>query len=483
MRKFLTLFLCCCSLIAASQTGNSRAELEKRRKDILEAIRLTQEQLELIKKDKTASLTELRALQNKLSERQRLIGNINQEISSINQNISASAQEVSLLRNNLGQLKARYAQSVRYAYKHRSSYNMLAFLFSANDFNTAVRRLRYLKQYRDYRKQQAQEIRKTQSTIEMKIGELNNVKAQKDLLLSAEEQQRQVMERETNEKNRVVTSLKGREKELSADIKKNIKASKQVDQSISRLIQREIEIARKKAEEEEKRRRIEEEKQRLDEQKRLAAAAAAARANSVNVATGSGTRPAVPGSEKIETSTPKTSPPPAAETPAVAYVPKTTPKSTASYISNLTPEAAALSNSFESNHGRLPYPVEKGYISLGFGNYQHPTESKVTLENYGVTISTNPGAAARSVFEGKVTSSQYIDGAGWVVLISHGQFFTVYSGLSSVSVKRDDQVRTKQNIGLVGVNDDGATQLNFQIWKVGKNNQSSKLNPADWLAR
>lgn len=486
MRITILFILCLTGFAAGAQTNASRGELERKRKEILETIRITQEQLEATKQDKNASLGQLRALQSKLTERQRLIGNINQEIGSINQNITASSQEVNSLRSNLSALKIRYAQSVRYAYKNRSSYSMLAFLFSSEDFNSAVRRLKYLKKYRDYRKQQAEEIRLTQVKIEQKIGVLNSVRAQKDLLLTAEEQQRQTILKETNEKDRVVRDLKGREKQLSADIEKNRRSAKKVDNDIAKVIQREIELARKKAEEEEKRRRIEEEKKRLDEQKRLAAIAAAERAKTVHVTTGSGTRPAVPGSNNNTPAATKPIVTVEDNTPVAATAPvKAPPRKVAStsYISNLTPEAAALTNNFESNQGRLPWPVEKGYVSLGFGTYKHPTETKITLENYGVDISTNVGAPARAVFEGTVSSAFYADGIGWVVIVSHGQYFTVYRGLSNVSVRKDQKVTTKQNIGTVGPNDEGATVLNFQIWKVGKNNQSSKLNPAGWIAR
>ena len=480
--RITILFILC--LLTFGASAQSRGELERKRKEILETIRITQEQLELTKKDKNASLSQLRALQSKLSERQRLIGNINQEIGAINQNITASSKEVNDLRTNLSGLKIRYAQSVRYAYKNRSSYSMLAFVFSATDYNSAVRRLKYLKKYRDYRKQQAEEIRLTQSKIEQKIGVLNSERAEKDMLLTAEEQQRQVILRETSEKDRVVRDLKGREKQLSTDIERNRRAAKKVDNDIAKVIQREIELARKKAEEEERRRRVEEEKKRLDEQKRLAAVAAAERAKTVNVATGSGTRPAVPGSNNKVPATTKTIGPENEPVAATAPV-KAPPKKIAStsYVSNLTPEAAAMSNSFEANQGRLPWPVEKGYVSLGFGTYKHPTEDKITLENYGVDISTNNGAPARSVFEGTVTTAFYADGIGWVVIISHGQYFSVYRGLANVSVRKDQKVSTKQTIGTVGPNDEGATVLNFQIWKVGKNNQSSKLNPAGWIAR
>lgn len=483
-RLLISCFFLLLSAAASAQSANARGDLEKKRREILEAIRITEQQLETIKKDKSVSLSQLKALQNKLAERQRLIRNINDEIAALNQNITFSAQEVQQLQNDLITLKLKYAQSVRYAYKSRSSYSMLAFLFSATDFNNAVRRLRYLKQYRDFRKKQADQIRLTQSQIQQKIGLLSLQKAQKSILLTTEEQQKQVILKETNEQNRVVLELKGQEKKLLADIDRNRKAARQVDASIAKVIQREIELARRKAEEDEKRRRAENERRR-EEAKRQAALANQNKSN-LNVATGSGIRPANP-TQKNNTPDPgKTSNPPTEinRDIAVNTPPRTEPKPlTNSYIDNLTPEASALSTNFENNQGRLPYPVEKGYIAQGFGVYRHPVLKHISLENAGVTINTNQGSAARAVFDGEVSSVFNVPGVGWIVTIKHGLYFSVYSGLSSASVTKDQTVHTKQVIGTVGENEEGITALNFQIWKVLRNNNTTKLNPAAWLAR
>lgn len=149
-----------------------------------------------------------------------------------------------------------------------------------------------------------------------------------------------------------------------------------------------------------------------------------------------------------------------------------------SYNLSMTPEATALSNSFENNRGRLPWPVEKGFISEGFGKHQHPIAEKVMVENYGVDIRTSPNATARAVFDGTVTKVFYIDGLNWNVLINHGRYYTLYSKLTNVSVKKDQPVKTKQAIGTVGTDEQGETVINFQIWKDG-----NKLDPSGWIAR
>lgn len=475
MRIVATTILILFITTAFAQQQMSRSDLEKRRQSIMDAIRETQEQLDATKKNKNASMSQLRALQAKLHERQKLIDNINDEISDINNNINRSSQEVTHLKGNLEILKIRYAQSVRYAYRTRSSYDMLAFLFSSNDFNEAIRRLKYLKKYRDYRKQQAEQIRITQGQIVNKIGQLNTQRSQKDVLLTTQQQQQQVIQKESEETNQVVKELKGREKELSASIERNRRAAKQLDRTISELIRREIEIARKKAEEEQRRKAEEERRQREE------AAKKASGYGGVNLATGSGTRPAVSGGSKTNTGT-------ASGTKAPASTPTTTstvvvPKEAPSYMLSLTPEVAALSNSFEANRGRLPWPVEKGFISEPFGRHQHAVAEKVTVENNGLEIQTTANATARAVFDGEVTAVVYIPGMGQSILVNHGEYFTVYTRLGNVFVKKGDKVHTKQPLGTVILNDDNVPMIHFELWKVGSRNGASAIDPSTWIAR
>lgn len=481
MRLCFLVFLCCVySWASAQQPPVSRSDLEKRRQYILEAIKLTQEQLEATTQDKKTTMSELRALQHKLSARQKLINNINEEIDAINSNINNSAQEINQLRKELDILQIRYAQSVRYAYKNRSSYNMLAFLFTSGNFNEAVRRLRYLKRYREHRKEQAGAIRMTHTRIEQKLGILNAEKSQKDLLLNTETQQKQVIQKETNQKDRVVQDLKGREKELTADIAKNQRSLRQLEKTISNLIQREIELAKKR--EEEQRRKAEE--RRKQEEEQMAAAARVAR-QPVSVATGSGVQPAVP-ERPATTTSPATPPKPAVTEKPIAAATRPAPPRPAvekpTYSLSLTPEVTALSNNFESNQGRLPWPVEKGYIAEGFGRKKHPVY-KIEIENSGVEIQTATNAAARAVFNGTVTNVFFVPGMGQCVLVTHGKFFTVYSRLGNVTVKKGDNVSMKQHIGTVVPNDEGEYLMHFELWKVGSNDKSAPQDPAAWIAR
>jgi murein hydrolase activator len=142
----------------------------------------------------------------------------------------------------------------------------------------------------------------------------------------------------------------------------------------------------------------------------------------------------------------------------------------------LTPETALLSSNFEGNKGRLLWPVERGFISQRYGIHPHPVLKGVVIENRGVNIQTAKGESARSVFDGKVLTVANIAGMNNIVMVQHGEFFTVYAKLKTVNVTEGQAVKMKEKIGTVYSNDDGTTELQFQLWK-----NSSRLNPESWL--
>jgi len=144
----------------------------------------------------------------------------------------------------------------------------------------------------------------------------------------------------------------------------------------------------------------------------------------------------------------------------------------------LTPEAKKLSSDFESNRGKLPWPVEHGIITGDYGRHQHPLWKDVYTNNNGIDISTAKNSEARAIFSGKVSSVFTIPGAGKAVIIRHGDFLTVYSNLGEVFVKEGDAVITRQRIGTILTDsDEGKTELHLEIWR-----GSNRMNPEDWIA-
>ena len=149
---------------------------------------------------------------------------------------------------------------------------------------------------------------------------------------------------------------------------------------------------------------------------------------------------------------------------------------------NLTPEGIALSADFKKNKGKLAWPVARGEITSKYGKHQHDVVRTATVDNNGIDISTSKQALVRAVFGGKVTSVMVIPGAGKVVMVSHGEYRSVYANLQEVFVQKGDQIRTKENIGKLLPKSNGISEAHFEIWKISSEGMNTE-NPAYWLSR
>jgi septal ring factor EnvC (AmiA/AmiB activator) len=421
---FLALWLGWCGNVYAQKNANlpTRAELEREKAQLQRQLEEANAHLEEIRKNKNLTVRQVQLLQNKISLRDRLIENLNDEISLIDRDIRRAYSDIQALEQDLDTLKAEYARQVVYTYKNRSMYDYLNFILSANSFNQALHRYAYLKRLRDYRRHQVQSIIQTEALLKEKISLLSASKQERTQALSAQQKQMEQLERERKEKNQLLLTLKGREKQILADIEAKRRAQQKLDATLAILIRREIEEARRKA---------------AEEAARAKAATASTAARSASEANAS---------------------------PAAALTE--------------TPEEKLISSNFEGNMGRLPWPVEKGYISDPYGRHQHPVLSYVEVENNGVNIDTEKGAVARAVFEGDVVTATFDQYNRWTVILRHGQYFTVYSNLLKPLVKAGEHVHTKQPVGIVYTNDEsGETYLHFLIYK-----GTESMNPALWLS-
>jgi septal ring factor EnvC (AmiA/AmiB activator) len=443
---FILIFVPVASTFA--QGGPTRAQLEAKRREIQDAISQTERQLDEIKKDKNATLGQLKALQYKLAQRQNLISSINDEIGEIDQDITKSSKEIVTLKQKLGMLKVRYAQSIRYAYQTRSSYDMLAYLFSSSNFNDMVRRMKYLRKFRDFRKKQVDQILSTQHQIQGKIVDLNKVKEEKDNLLKTQKGQTVALIQDVKETNTVFKDLKGRESELLRQAQINRRIADNINRQIQAIIMREMEEAARKA--------------RIAAEKNAAAGTkptVVPKTTTTHTTTGHVDNVPVPGgTSRIKTAAP--------DAPPLL----------------LTPTEAALADNFEGNRGKLYWPVVQGSIVDRFGRHPHPLEPRVFIDNNGIDIRTTPNAAVRAVFDGTVSSVFVVEGFK-IILIQHGNYFTVYNNLASASVTKGQEVKTGQTIGTVANNDEGVPTVKFQIWKSSGKQGQVKLDPEAWIGR
>ena len=147
-----------------------------------------------------------------------------------------------------------------------------------------------------------------------------------------------------------------------------------------------------------------------------------------------------------------------------------------------TPEGKALSKNFSNNKGRLIWPVENGEITSRYGKHQHHLVSTATVDNNGIDITTSKNANVRAVFGGKVTSVLIIPGAGRVVMVSHGEYRTVYANLQEVYVKKGDFIKTKDKVGKLLAKESGISEAHFEIWRILAEGLNT-VNPSVWLSK
>lgn len=425
----ILLFVLCATGVAMAQTPN-RAELEQQRAEIQKEIAKVKASLDQTQKNKKTSLGQYSLVQKRLKLREAAINNINKQIDYIEDDINRSRAEIVKLKGDLDTLRIQYEKSVVYAYKNRSNYDFLNFIFSASNFNDALKRVQYLKSYRAYREDQTRAIKNTQELLQKKIDNLETNRKQKDVALEKKQQEKEVLDRERKEKSMVIDKLKSREKELSRELSSKQSADNKLRASIRAAIDREIRIAKAKAEEERK--------------ARVAAAKAAGVTAENTVA--------------------------AAEEKEVEIV--VASKS----VFDATPGGEIISDNFEKNKGKLPWPIDNGNIKIHFGRYSIPG-TKLSGTNPGLTLETDHGSYVRCVFDGEVVSVFDVEGES-NVLVRHGKYFTTYGNLSNASVGKGEKVKAGQVVGKASSNADGNGEIEFLLLQENRN-----LDPADWIKR
>ena len=409
---------------AQKTKGKTKKQLQSEITTLQKEISNANQQLKKTTKDKEMTLNEVDVLEKKIKQREQLIHACNEQIAVLDEEINKSQDNIKSLNSDLSKLQKEYAKMIVFANKNRSHYDRLGFIFASEDFNQAFSRIRYIRQFTDARKVKMDQIAATEKQISSALEASQQAREEQSALLKEEKAQQGALKKEKEELNAQVNKLKKKEGNLQQDIKNKQQQAQKLQKAIDDIIAEEIRKANAEAE-----------KKRKEEAKKNA------------------------NKGKSSTTTTMT---------------KTKEKGMA-----LTPSEKTLSTNFVNNKGKLPWPVERGTISSSYGKHASSVSSKVTVTNNGIDIATTDGAKARTVFDGEVTSVTKLTGANTVVIIRHGEYFTVYSNLENVTVKRGDKVKTKQNIGTVHTNKtEGKTELHFELLK-----EQVRQNPANWLSQ
>lgn len=379
----IILFAAC-----ALATADDIKDLQKQQKKLEQQLQQTSEMLSQTKKDEKATVNKLNLLNENIKTRKKLIKNINKEIGALDADISVLNTQHKQNSDEIARLKEDYARLVRethYADLHASP---LLFLCSADNLQQLVRRIRYMRRFAAYRRQQVAQIEDLQTQIAIQNNLLSDRRQERSAALQSQKREQDKLNRDERKQRSMLNDLKKKEKDLVAQQKKQQKKADELQRKIDEIIRQQAK-------------------------------------------------------------------------------------------SDLTKEQKLIAGGFEANKGRLPWPVEKGFISGWFGVHQHPVYEHVTVNNKGLYIQVSAGSYARTVFEGEVTSCVQL-GNTYAVIVQHGNYRTVYSNLVTLLVKQGDRLKTKQNVGTIASDpsQDNKTELFFQIYK-----DKTLLNPSLWITK
>ena len=377
--------------LSVDAQNKTKSQLQKEKQQRVARIKEVEKILYETGAKKKNTLGELSALNQRIIEQQDLVTSIRKEINALNHEIRENTDIIDVLDDDLQELKKEYASMLFAAQKASNSTTRLTFLFSAESFDQLVMRLRYMEQYRENRKLQAELISEVQAELSHQVKQIQNKREEKNLLLKEGEQENQNLASLKKQQFNLVKALEKEEKRLKGDLEETKKALAVLDRKINDIIKEEME--------------------------REALSLKSSKSVSMK-----------------------------------------------------------LSSSFEENKNKLPWPVSTGFISQPFGRQNHPVLKGIVLQNDGVNIQTKQNEKVKSIFDGEVRRVAFIPTLGSTVIINHGEYYSVYTGLKEVYVKTGQKVTTNQEIGQIISNNDGISELRFQIRK-----QTTALDPQAWL--
>ena len=407
-RKYLLYVFIVCSQALFSQDKDSL----KKQKQILEKeINLTTNLLDKTKKNKNKSLNYLKFISTQINNLKKLVNTLSAEIRINEKEIIKTEKEIfnvkrriSTEKKNYIKLKEEYAKMIYSMFLNKTLRNSVIFIVSAKDFNQAIERIQYLKQYSSFRKNQTNKIEeskskliKEQNILEEQRSKLLNEKIRKKQLINEKKKSLEKTSANKKIKEELVNDLKRSEKQILQQLKSQRIKAKELEEKIKKIIAEEIRKAK-----------------------------AAIKDKKYN---------------------------------------------------DLNNEIVVLSNKFAENKGKLPWPIDNGIVVGKYGKQKHEVFSSVETFNNGIDIATNKNTTVRSIFDGKISRIFFIKGEGKAVLINHGSYFTVYSGLKEITVQVNEKIMANEKIGVVATQEkEEKTELHFEIW-----NGYEKQDPTKWL--
>lgn len=423
---------------------NQRSQLERQRQQLRDRQKQARQRQQELERQLRQRIKDVEALASDIENKQLVLDSLHLVIDSVNANIAVLDSQLTVLKDELEERRQHYISSVRYMYRNRNAQSQLIFVLSAKNFDQMYRRLRFMNEYTTHQRAQGEAVKQKSEQVAVKLGELNEARSELNVLLAQNEAEQRDMEQKKTDQQRIVAELQQEQKTVDKLIAQQLREESELTAKINKLIAEELE--RQRRAEEERRRQLAEQRRREREQANV-------NVNANENENGNGNN----NSRRNRRSRPN---------PSTPSTPSTTPT-----YRDANPDRQ-LTGSFRSNKGRLPVPITGSYrVVRPFGDY---VIGGVTLTSSGVHLEGQPGAQARCVFNGEVSRVYNSGQNGYVVMVRHGRYISVYSNLSSVSVTAGQQVTTNQTLGTIGPSH--ILMFRLQDW-------DQLLNPKKWLSR
>lgn len=444
--KYLFIFACLTffPILVFSQQDDSKEKLQQKKVQLEDEIKLANVILREMREDRKESISSLEALNQKLRIREQLIRTINREVELLEKERQQQEFKLRELEDQLNQQQQVYADMIRKIRAQGDNTTIVLFVLSSKDFFQAVKRVQYLKQIANARLEQIRRIEETKENIFSEKEAIERKSMEKKRVIERQKHERKTLNDERKQQELQLTSFRGEEKEIEADIQKKQTQRDQLNKEIQRLIAGEI----KRSKDEAKRRSLEEDAKGVGLQRGKDFTAKTSNNVLISLIDKKRKERKAEGADSPESSLPK-----------------------------LTMESQQLTENFSANKKKLPWPVERGLVVTRYGRQNHPVAKQVIIDNKGIDIATQKGSDARAVFDGVVSRIVRIPGANKAVLVSHGNYFTVYSNLTDLYVAKGDQIKVGQSIGRIYTDEEtGNTHLHFEVWR-----DMDVMNPQSWL--
>lgn len=452
------------------------SEVKKEQEATQREIQLTEQKIKENERKVKDELKQLGKLETDISVSKNRIAATSTQINSLSGQINALETEITTNEKELERLREEYLKVVKKMRLAREGNSMLSFVFASDNFNQALRRMRYLKQFSEWKDRRSELMAQQSKQLKSKQQELSNARDRHNEALKRQRAEESSLQSQYTQQNLLVANLKQNGTALKSHLAKKQTEANQLRNRISELIaeeQRAAEAKRKEAEAkarkeaEAKAKKEAEEKTRKENEQNKQAASGKEQGKKEQGNKGKGNKEGENVIQKEDKGN------------NYANARKRKPRGEKSKENENKEVVHNGGNDFASMKGRLPRPASGAFkVTSRFGRQSMPELPDIVYDNPGIDAEVGAGSSALAVYSGKVSGVYMLPGYNTVVILNHNNYYTVYGNISSPSVKIGDTVTAGQKLGVLAPDEDDESHssIHFEVWR-----NRDKLNPLEWI--